>query len=220
MRHSRSALTVTAALCVALAPCGVNAQDTNMKRAYEAAQSAEAFKRQGDLDSAESMFRITMQYAPDTSNIHREAEDEVAYYIPLMRVQRLLWEGKTKAAEMELMRLQLQFDDQPVRRQEVNRILYGLQTATLDSGNPDENSVDERLMMDKTRLAMENYFRGNQHYPRDRAELGEALTFDRPPLALFDIQYYASDGAGYLLILSGKQDASHVLTLQNTGLMH
>ena len=115
-------LAALAVLCLTVPSGHAAAQETNMKRAYAASQSAKAYKQKGDLGNAESMFRIVLENAPESSSIHREAEDELAYFLPLMRVQRLLWEGDTEAAEEELLRLQLQVDNQPLRRQEINRI--------------------------------------------------------------------------------------------------
>lgn len=204
--------------CLMLVQTGARAQETNMKRAHDAAQSAMAFKRQGDLDNAEKLFRMARDNAPQSSSIHREAEDELVYFIPLMRVQRLLWEGEAEAAEEALLQLQLEVDDQPGRRQEVNRILQALRTSSAPSA-VEETQVDEHLVARRLKQVLNGYYAENQRYPTSRAQLSELLDFSRPPLAAFDIERYASDGYGYLLILQSKHDANQTLTLHNTGLM-
>lgn len=195
------------------------AQDTDMKRAYAALEAAASFKKRGDLVNAERMYRIVLQSAPRDSSIWEEADGQVTYFIPLMRVQRLLWDGNVAGAEKELLRLQLEFEDQPIRRQEINRILLGVRTSSIDAADPRETVVDEQEVISWVKHALERYHEQNDQYPTSRDALKELLDFSRPPLGGFEIWEYRGDTAGYLLILHSQRDDGRTLTLHNTGLL-
>ena len=218
-RYIFSAALVAVALLSVVPLHSLHAQNTNMKRAHAALEAAKAYKGQGDLVNAQNMFRIVIESSPKNTNIHREAEVELNYYLPLMRVQRLLWDGKTEAAEEELLALQQQFEHQPVRRQEIGRILNGLRTSDHARKNPKENKIDERLLIRNVKKRLDSYYRQNKRYPTTRTSLEKVFPPNESPLLSFDIGRYTSDGSGYLLILRNKQDPNHTLTLQNTGLM-
>lgn len=195
------------------------AQSTNIQHAYKAMEMARSYKVQGELAKAENMFRIALHSAPEQSNVHREAQDELDYYLPLVRIQRLLWDGKVQTAERELFALQQTVEDQPVRRQEINRIMRGLQsTAATDTQRPGDATVDEKFVMREIRTALDSYYRQNNRYPASRSSLLDVLALDRPPLDSFEIERYSSNGAGYLLILRSK-GTSQTITLQHTGLL-
>lgn len=218
-RYIRSTVSITIALLLAVPVHSLHAQNTNMKRAHEALEAAKAYKGQGDLVNAQNMFQVVLNSSPENANIHREAEVELNYYLPLMRIQRLLWDGKTEAAEKELLTLQQQFEDQPVRRQEIGRILNGLRTSDYALNNPEETKIDERLLVRKVKKRLDAFYQQNKRYPTTRTALVKVLPPDEPPLVSFDIGRYTSDGSGYLLVLRNKRDPNHTLTLHNTGLM-
>lgn len=218
-KYVRSAPLITLGLLFALPVHGPHAQSTNMKRAHAALEAAKAYKGQGDLVNAQNMFQVVISSSPEGTNVHREAEVELTYYLPLMRIQRLLWDGKVEAAERELLALQLQFENQPVRRQEIGRILTGLQTSDYNRSNPEETKIDERLLMREVKKRLDGYYQQNKRYPTTRSALEKVLPPNQPPLLSFDIGRYSSDGSAYLLVLSNKRDPSHTLTLHNTGLV-
>ena len=195
------------------------AQSTNIQKAYKAMEMARSYKVQGELAKAENMFRIALQSAPEESNVRKEAQDELDYYLPLVRIQRLLWDGKDQAAERELFALQQTVEDQPVRRREINRIMLGLQSTATDTRRPGDAAVDEKFVMREIRTALDSYYRQNKLYPASRSSLLGVLAFDRPPLDSFEIDRYSSNGAGYLLILRSTKGTSQTITLQHTGLL-
>ncbi|MFC1681632.1 hypothetical protein ACFL1S_07630 [Pseudomonadota bacterium] len=197
----------------------VVADGTNMQQAHKAMEIARSYKGQGDLKKAEYMFQLVMKNSPPDSNIHREAEDELEYYVPLMRVQRLLWDGNAEAVEQELFALQQTFEDQPVRLQEINRILNGLRSSSTDDGGRRDNEVDEKLIMREATLKLDTYFRQHNRYPTSRTALTEALNLEAAPLDAFEIGRYSSRGTGYLLILRNKDDKSQTITMEKTGLL-
>ena len=190
-----------------------------MKRAHAALEAAKAYKGQGDLLNAKNMFQVVVDSSPENTNIHREAEVELTYYLPLMMIQRLLWDGKVEAAEKELLTLQQQFENQPVRRQEIGRILSGLRTSNYKHDAPEKTQIDEGLLVREMKKRMDGYYRQNKRYPTTRDSLAKVLPPDESPLLSFEIERYSSDGSGYLLVLRSKQDPNHTLTLHNTGLM-
>ena len=190
-----------------------------MKRAHAALEAAKGYKGQGDLLNAKNMFQIVIDSSPENTNIHHEAELELTYYLPLMMVQRLLWDGKEEAAEKELLTLQQKFENQPVRRQEIGRILSGLRTSNHARNAPEETQIDEGLLMRQVKKRLDGYYRQNKRYPTTRDSLASVLPPDKSPLLSFEIGRYSSDGSGYLLVLRSKQDPKHTLTLQHTGLM-
>jgi len=199
----------------------VAAQTTNMLQAYRTMEMAKSFKGRGDLSKAESLFQIVVDNSPKESNIHQEAWDELNYYLPLARVQRLLRDGKTLAAERELFSLQQAFEHQPVRRQTINRIMSGLRskTASTDTGSAGDTAADERYVTHVVRTALDSYYRENNRFPTSRISLLDVLAFDSPPLDSIEIGHYSSNGVGYLLVLRSKKDANQTITLQYTGLL-
>lgn len=219
MRLDRTvkALAVITVLFSAGMP-GAQAQTSNMKLAYEAFEAAKAYKNQGDLVRARKMYELAMNNARADTNIYREAKTEISYYLPLMKIQRLLLDGKTAAAEQKLLELQQQFDGQPLRRQEIGQILSGLKTNSANDGAEDEQ-IDEHLLMRQVKKALNDFYRANNSYPTNSKALTEVLTMQQPPLSAFDVRRYSSNGSGYLLVLRNKKDPTHVLTLQHTGLM-
>ncbi len=197
----------------------VAADGTNMQKAHSAMEIARSYKGQGDLRKAEHMFRVVMENSPAESNIHHEAKDELEYYMPLIRIQRLLWDGKVRAVEQELFALQQAFEDQPLRLQEINRILNGLQAAAADSKAQPDSKVDEKHVLREARMNLDNYYRQNNRYPTSRSTLADVLDFAASPLNAFEIERYSSNGLGYLLVLRKKEDKNQTITLQNTGLL-
>jgi hypothetical protein len=195
------------------------AQATNIQHAYKAMEMARSYRDQGDLANAEHMYRIAVHSAPKESNVHKEAQDELGYYLPLIRIQRLLWDGKVQAAERELFALQQTFEDQPIRRQEINRIMSGLRSAASDTGRSGDAAVDEKFVVREVQTDLRKYYRQNNRYPTSRSLLLDVLPFDRPPLDSFAIERYSSNGTGYLLVLKGRNGAGQTITLQNTGLL-
>jgi len=195
------------------------AQTTNIQQAYKAMEMARSYRAQGDMANAEAKFRIALQSAPQESNVYQEARDELVYYLPLVRIQRLLWDGKIQAAERELFALQQTVEDQPVRRQEINRIMSGLRSTATDVQRPGDAEVDEKFVMREVRKRLNDYYRQNNRYPTSRASVLDVLPLDRPPLGSFEIKRYSSSGAGYLLVLRNRKDPSQSITLQNTGLL-
>ena len=218
-KYKYPAALITTALLLLPPVQYLHAQNTNMKRAHAALEAAKAYKGQGDLLNAKNMFQVVMDSSPENTNIHREAEVELTYYLPLMMIQRLLWDGKVEAAEKELLTLQQKFEHQPVRRQEIGRILSGLRTSNTTQNVPEKPQVDEGLMMREVKKRLDGYYRQNKRYPTTRDSLAKVLPPDESPLLTFEIGRYSSDGSGYLLVLRSKQDPSHTLTLHNTGLM-
>ena len=216
----RRELKVTAALIVlfSLAVTGASAQTSNMRRAHEAFDSAKAYKNQGDLVRAEKMYEQVLLNSPADTNVYREATNEINYYLPLLKIQRLLLEGKTATAEGELLKLQQKFEAQPLRRQEIGRILGGLKS-NQDGGAATEEKIDERLLLVRVKRALNDFYSANDRYPPNAETLAAVLALNQPPLSAFDLRRYSTDGSGYLLILRSKKDPSHILTLQNTGLM-
>ncbi|MDJ0956378.1 MAG: hypothetical protein QNI91_05965 [Arenicellales bacterium] len=190
-----------------------------MKRAHAALEAAKAYKGQGDLLNAKNMFQIVVDSSPEGTNIHHEAEIELTYYLPLMMIQRLLWDGKVEAAEKELLTLQQKFEDQPVRRQEIGRILSGLRTSDRTQNAPEETQIDEGLLMREVKKRLDGYYRQNKRYPTTRDSLAKVLPPNESPLHSFEIGRYSSDGSGYLLVLRSKQDPNHTLMLHHTGVM-
>ena len=216
-KHLTAVLTIFAALCMAAA-ADVVAQNSNMKLAYEAFEAGRAYKNQGDLVRAGKMYEMALSNAAADTNVYREAEAELNYYLPLLKIQRLVWDGKTTLAEKELLSLQQKFDGQPLKRQEIGRILSGLKSNNASSQEQDED-VDERVLMRQVKQALSDFYQVNNGYPTSRKTLNKVLSFDQPPLSAFNIRRYSSNGVGYLLILHSKKDPSHVLTMQQTGLM-
>lgn len=197
----------------------VVADGTGMQQAHKAMEIARSYKGQGDLKKAEYMFHMVMKNSPPDSNIHREAKDELEYYLPLIRIQRLLWDGNVEAVERELFALQQAFEDQPVRLQEINRIQQGLRSApSTDSGDADTD-VDEKLLVREATRKLDVYFHRNNRYPTSRTALVEALNLEAAPLDVFEIERYSSKGPGYLLVLRKKEDRSQTITIQKTGLL-
>ena len=195
------------------------AQSTDIQQAYKAMEMARSYRAKGDLANAESMFRIAMRSAPKESNVHKEAQDELDYYLPLVRIQGLLWEGKVLAAERELFALQQTVEDQPVRRQEINRIMSGLRSTTSDAPRSEDAAIDEKFVVREVQAELHSYYRQNNRYPTSRSSLRDVLPFDRPPLDTFSIERYSSSGSGYLLVLRGRNGTGQTITLQNTGLL-
>ena len=195
------------------------AQSTDIQQAYKAMEMARSYRAQGDLANAESMFRIALRSAPKESNVHKEAQDELDYYLPLIRIQGLLWDGKVQAAERELFALQQTVEDRPIRRQEINRIMSGLRSTATDTRHSGDTTVDEKFVTREVQPGLHSYYRQNNRYPTSRSSLLDVLPFDRPPLDSFVIERYSSSGTGYLLVLRGKNGAGQTLTLQNTGLL-
>ena len=218
-RYKFLAALITTALLLLLPVQSLHAQNTNMKRAHAALEAAKAYKGQGDLLNAKNMFQVVVDSSPENTNIHREAEVELTYYLPLMLIQRLLWDGKVEAAEKELLTLQQQFEDQPVRRQEIGRILSGLRASNTTQNAPEKSQIDEGLLIREVKKRLDGYYRQNKRYPTTRDSLAKVLRPDESPLLSFEIGRYSSDGSGYLLVLRSKQDPSHTLMLHNTGLM-
>lgn len=190
-----------------------------MKLAHEAFQVANALKVEGDLLNAEKMFTIVIENAPVDSNLRYEASEELNYNIPLMRIQRLLWDGKTALAERELLALQQKFEDQPVRRQQIGRIINGLRNSNSPSETVEPGSASERLIMRQVKALMHGFYVDNQRYPTSKADLLEVLPEGQPPLTQFEVKGYSTNGAGYLLVLRNRSNEGHILTIQNTGLM-
>jgi hypothetical protein len=182
-------------------------------------EMARSYRDQGDLANAEHMYRVALHSAPKESNVYKEAQDELGYYLPLIRIQRLLWDGKVQAAERELFALQQTFEDQPIRRQEINRIMSGLRSAASDTGRSGDAAVDEKFVVREVQTDLRKYYRQNNRYPTSRSLLLDVLPFDRPPLDSFAIERYSSNGTGYLLVLKGRNGAGQTITLQNTGLL-
>ena len=195
------------------------AQSTDIEQAYKAMEMARSYRTQGDLANAESMFRIALRSAPKESNVHKEAQDELDYYLPLIRIQGLLWDGKVQAAERELFALQQTVEDRPIRRQEINRIMSGLRSTATDTRHSGDATIDEKFVTREVQTGLHSYYRQNNRYPTSRSSLLDVLPFDRPPLDSFVIERYSSSGTGYLLVLRDKKGAGQTLTLQNTGLL-
>ena len=210
---------VVGALLGACLAVQVAADSTNMQQAYKAMEIARSYKGQGDLKRAGYMFQIVLNNSPSDSNIHSEAKDELEYYIPLMRVQRLLWDGNAMAVEQELFALQQAFEDQPVRFQEINRILNGLRSASADDEVQSPGEIDEKQVMQEVTLRLDTYFRQQKRYPTSLTALAEALDLGAAPLNAFEIGRYSSSGGGYLLVLQEKEDKSRTITMQKTGLL-
>lgn len=216
-KWSLGSAAIIAVLLVA-ATAGVHAQNSNMKLAYAAFEAGQAYKNQGDLVRAKKMYQLVLSNAPVDTNIYREAENELGYYLPLMKIQRLLWDGKTAAAEQQLLILQQKFDGQPLRRQEIGQILSGLKLNSVGDEEEDKK-IDERLLMRQVKKALSDFYQANNNYPTNGKALTEVLAMNRSPLSAFDIRRYSSDGNGYLLVLRSKKEPNHTLTLEDTGLM-
>lgn len=211
------AATIIAVLLAAAAHTAY-AQNSNMKLAYESFEAGKAYKNQGDLLRAQQMYQLVLNSAPLDTNVYHEAESELNYYIPLMKIQRLLWDGKTAQAERELLTLQQQFEGQPIKRQEIGRILSGLKSN--NNGNEKEDKqIDEHLLLRQIKKTLSDFYRANNGYPTNGEALAEVLSNHQPLLSAFNIRRYSSNGNGYLLVLRSKKDPGHTLTLQNTGLM-
>lgn len=211
-------LTAVIGLCLAVYSA---ADSTNMQKAYKAMEIAQSYKGQGDLKRAEQMFQLALRNALVDSNVYREAKDELEYYLPLMRIQRLLWEGNAEAVEQELFALQQAFEDQPVRLQQINRIREGLRSAAAadqDQGGGD-SELDEKQVIREVTGKLDEYFQQHNRYPTSRSALIEALALDSAPMDVFEIGRYSSNGAGYLLVLRNKEDRSQTITMQKTGLL-
>ena len=213
------AVLITTALLLLSPLYSLHAQSTDMKRAHAALEAAKAYKGRGDLLNAQNMFQIVVDSSPKDTNIHHEAEVELSYYLPLMRIQRLLWDGKMEAAEKELLTLQQRFENQPMRRQEIGRILTGLRTSNYSSKAPEDSKIDERLLVREVRKRLDGFYRQHKRYPTTRDSLAKVLPSNQSPLLSFEIGRYSSDGSGYFLVLRNKQDPSHTLTVHKTGLM-
>lgn len=194
-------------------------QSTDFEKAHHAMEIARSFKAQGELQKAEKLMRLAMDNSSPDSNLYKEAKDEIEYYLPLARIQRLLWAGKNQTAEAQLLALQMTVENQPLRRQEIGRIMNGLRTDPTDLvGRPDD-TIDEKFVLRAVQTTLESYFRRNEQYPLHRDGLLDILAFDEPPLNTFEVERYTSNGGGYVLVLRNKNDANQAITLQNTGLL-
>lgn len=212
-------MRIAAALIGACLAAHAVADTTNMQQAYKAMEIARSYKGQGDLKRAGYMLEVVLRNSPPDSNIHREARDELEYYLPLMRIQRLLWDGNAEAVERELFALQQAFEDQPVRLQEINRIQEGLRSASSTQPANAGTEIDEKLVMQDATRKLDAFFRQHNRYPTSRTALSEALDLDAAPLNTFEIGRYSSSGSGYLLVLRKKEDRSQTITMQKTGLL-
>lgn len=194
------------------------AQNSNMKLAYEAFDAGKAYKSQGDLARAQKMYEQVLSNAPADTNVYRRAQTEINFHLPLIQIQRLLWAGKTAAAEGKLLELQQKFDGQPLRRQEIGRILSGLKSNNDDASSA-EGEIDEHLLIWRVKKALNDFYQVHKSYPLNGRALADVLSLNQPPLSAFTIWRYSSNGGGYLLVLRSKKDSHHTLTIQNTGLM-
>ena len=203
---------------VLFATVGVS-QTPNMERAYQAMEIARSLKARGDLDDAERMFRLVIESAQKGSNVAAEAQDELGYYIPLLRIQKLVWDGQLQRAERELLALQQTVEDRPLRRQEINRIMSGLRSGSAAPGDEEAGKIDEKQVTQVARSALDTWFRTHGDYPASRSALRSALPLDAVPLSAYEVSRYSTDGAGYLLVLRRKSDPAQTITLQHTGLL-
>ena len=207
-------------LCTAAGAAPVaEAQEINTKRAHEAFHAAKAYKNQGELLHAERLFQIARDSAPADSNIRFEASEELEYYLPLMKIQRLVWDGQTEVAEQALLALQQKFEDQPIRRQQIGQIVIGLRDSAAQAAGTEDKKVNERLLLRQVKALLHGFYVDHDRYPNSEAELADLLPPNQPPLSSFGIRRYATQGDGYLLILESKENAGQLLTIQNTGLM-
>lgn len=195
------------------------AQTVNMKRAHDAFQLGKSYKAQGDLIRAERMFAIAKESAAPDSNIRYEVDEELSYYLPLMRIQRLVWDGRNEAAEQALLKLQQEFEGHPVRRQQIGEIVNGLRASAQAAQEETPDRISEQLLMRQVKALLHGFYVDHQRYPSSEADLTSVLPPNEPPLTGFDIKRYSSNASGYLLILQSKQNAEHLLTIQHTGLM-
>lgn len=213
---ARRLLAAAIGLCLAVYAA---ADSINMRKAYKAMEVAQSYKVQGDLRRAEEMFRLVLRSSPVDSNVYREAKDELEYYLPLIRIQRMLWNGNAEAVERELFALQQAFEDQPIRLQQINRIREGLRSAAAADQGGGETELDEKQVIREVAEKLDQYFRLHDRYPTSRSALVEALALDSAPMDVFEIGRYSSNGAGYLLVLRKKEDRSQTITMQKTGLL-
>lgn len=187
-------------------------------RARQALEVGRAAKRRGDLFGAIRAFQEAHQYSAQDSFMHKEAKDELEFYLPLMRAHQVLIQGNREEAEKIVVRLQEFHSKETKRQQMLSDVLAKVRDPNFHP-QPKKPADTPEQVMQKIQQILDTYRRANDDYPGGYSELNELLPVDRPPLKNFDIVGYARKGNGYRLEIRAKDPPHNTYSMERTGLL-
>jgi hypothetical protein len=195
-------------------------QETSGKTevAKKSLERGRMFKQRGQFRQAWEQFEIARQIAPQSSPYRQQAEQELNYHLPLMEIQHRVNVGDLDGAEQLLNELLVINQSTPSRLTELNTMLQNLKVMR-SAGSGRSISIDHNAVVEQVRRILEEYRRARGRYPVGYRELNDTLPPNRPPLQHFLVGRYEGTGGGYLLVLRNRYNTSHVLTIQNTGML-
>lgn len=187
-------------------------------RARDALMTGRSFKRRGDLLRAIRAYQEAYLYSARDSYIRAEAQEELHFNLPLMRVHQLMLAGDRNEAITIVKRLQAFHSEDAKRQQLLSDVLARVQDPNfLPVPKPRPASVEQ--VVAQIRQVLERYRREHDGYPHGYSELNELLPANTPPLQQFDITRYRRSGSGYSLELRAKRPPHNTYNIEKTGLL-
>lgn len=187
-------------------------------RARRALQDGRAHKRRGSLLDAIRAYQEAYYYSAGDSYIRAEAQDELQFHLPLMRVQQLMALGQRQEALTIVKRLQEFHGKDPQRVQVLSGVLAKVQDPAFHP-RPRSKTLNPAQVMAQVQRALDGYWREHEEFPRGYTELNQLLPADNPPLEQFDIIAYSRNGPGYRLELRAKKPPHNTYRIEKTGLL-
>ncbi len=190
---------------------------SDLKAAHRALQRGRDQLQAGAFDAARASFAEAAALAPANSSLKHEAAEHAEFRLPIARAQRWLLNGQPALAERVLREALDANRADPDRVSQLNQALANLKALNDTEAQP--LGIDNHAVVAVTRRAFEEFRAGAGHYPRTTTEVQRALAAHTATLGQFELAEFSGDGSAYLLVLKNRRDATHTITIQETGLL-
>jgi len=192
-------------------------QDSDIQEARRKLERGRAQLRAGAFDEAQVLFARAAEIAPANSSVASEAVEHSEFRLPVARAQRWLLMGHATRAQLVLNEALELNQAHPERVRQLEQMLANL--SALDNSDAQPLGIDNDMVVKLVRGNLEGFRQRTGRYPITVEELNQLMPAGRPPLDAFEVFRFRGDGRGYLLVLRNRNDAAHVITLHNTGLL-
>lgn len=182
--------------------------------AREALEGGRKLMSQGDYVGAARALERAFRLAPPDSTLAFEADTDWHETLPRALVRALLARGEHENA-LKLVDDALSATADHPRHREV---LNGLRSSVVALEKATAPPVDEKKYSKLAAQALDEFRRREGRYPAGIPETREALA-RAGVLAHYRIVNYLPVGAGYQLVLRGRNPAGGTINLRATGLM-
>ena len=194
-------------------------RDSDMQGARRELERGRSQLYAGRFDEARESFQRATKMAPANSSVAAEAAEHAEFRLPIARAHRRLLMGQRARAEVVLREALAANQAYPERVRQLNEMLTNLSALAQTEAEAQPLGLDNAVVVEAARGALESFRQRTGHYPVTSAELQRLMSTQKAPLDTFEVVRFAGDGSGYLLVLRNRNDPVHVITLQKTGLL-